>query len=458
MAAAPLLLCSCAAVDQFSSRAATYNDQAETIKEQQLLVNILRSAYREPQEFSDFTQVTGQASVSGTAAFTLPIATFPATLARTDVASPAGTLSGAQSFTVANLDTQDFYEGILSPIPLTSVDYYMEADYPKALVLTLFVSHIRLKPQGGQGPEIAFTNSYYGDYPKFEAVVQTAIDLGLTTETVNKTKEIGPAMTAAQLPAVKDLASVIGPGVALRTYQITPTGEMPHDAGLTPAELLAYRRSGVPEYYRLESHTPVSRFCFAAPMADASALAQVSQDLLAAGVIHDGTSVAAIKFPPQALCNTGSNSGSNSAAADTGDDDTEENAPGVEIDFAHGGQVIAAHYRVAITTRSVEEILYYLGEWTRGELQIDGSGSATIPQIRTGWQGGNDILFQMRQDCDPLSPHVDASLFGHDYCMDIDPSGHDRSSEVMEIVSQLFALNNSAKNLPAPNVISVLSQ
>ena len=60
-------LAGCAAVDSFSSRATTYNQQAETIKESQLMLNVMRSAYREPLQFSDFTQVTGQATVSGTA-------------------------------------------------------------------------------------------------------------------------------------------------------------------------------------------------------------------------------------------------------------------------------------------------------------------------------------------------------------------------------------------------------
>jgi len=447
---ASLPLGGCSAVDQFSSRAETYNDQAETIKEQQFLVNILRSAYREPVQFSDFTQVTGQASVSGSANFTLPISTFPANLSRTYTASPGATVSGTQSFSVVNLDTQAFYEGILAPIPLTSIDYYMEADYPKALLLTLFVSHIELKPQGIVGHDHGFYNSYYGDYGRFEAVLQAAIDLGLTTEAVNGSKDVGPPMTAAQLPEVKDLATIIGTGVSLKTYQLTAKGETPRDPELSQAEFAAYAREDVPEYYRLVRKAAVNRFCFAGDTAVNMPL--VNQELEAAGVLVPGTSIAGVKFPAAAVCGAGANA---AASADTGDGDNSDGGPGVEIDVNRGGVVVPETFRVAVTTRSVEEILYYLGEWTRAELKLGGVSSPP-PLVRAN-TGEQDALFVVRRNCDAALPSVEASYFGGAYCIEVDPSGKDRSVEVMAIVSQLFALNNSAQNLPSPNVISVLS-
>jgi hypothetical protein len=448
-------LTACGAVDQFSSRALTYNDQAESIKEQQFLVNIMRAAYREPLQFSDFSQVTGQASISGTAGFTLPMATVPATLSRTYVASPGATVSGNQTFSVANLDTQQFYEGILAPIPLTSIAYYMEADYPKALLLTLFVSHIELKSESDPSHVIGYYNSVYGNYTKFEAVLQAAIDLGLTTEAVDAMQTIGPPMTAAQLQDLKYLTEVSSQNVALKTFELDAGTAHPRDPNLSAAQLQIFMRQHVTEYFRLVSKTTKNRFCFAGdfgPDGSVTNLALANQDLNAANVMTNGKRLSKIVIPPSAIC----------GAKQTGDETDEEDdssgnaAQGVEIDVSAAGQPIAEKFKIVITTRSVEGMLYYLGEWARGELQVGGQGAVSPPMVRT--DAGTDALFVVRRSCSPAMPSIAAPYFNGQYCIQIDPSGQDRSAEVMEIALQLFALNNSAKDLPAPNVISVLSQ
>jgi len=75
--------------------------------------------------------------------------------------------------------------------------------------------------------------------------------------------------------------------------------------------------------------------------------------------------------------------------------------------------------------------------------------------VQTG--RGPDILFDVSQNCPPGETTVSTLYEGKNDCISLDPSGADRSGQVMEIVSQLFALNNSAKDLPSSNLISVLS-
>lgn len=447
-----LLLCTvtgCAGVDRFSDRALTYNGQAEIIKEQDFLLNIMRAAYREPLQFSDFTQVTGQASVSGTAAFSLPISVFPVTAPRSDIASPSATISGNQSFTIVNLNTQDFYEGILSPIPLNIIDYYMQSDYPKALVLTLFVQRIVLQPQGG-GPPRVYANSYIGDdYAKFEAVLQAAIDLGLTTETVNEIRPIGPPMTAGQLPELRYLTALGTTGTKLKTYQFASSKA--RDPLLTKPEAAAFKAQHINEYYRLISVAPHVHFCFqtdgTGPISGAP-LQAANVTLTAAGVLRPGLALTGIKIPSASVCG-----GADEAPADG--DASDSAARMVEFDVNDSSGSKARHFEIAITTRSVESIMYYLGEWTRAELHLDPEAAASPPIVQT--DRGADILFQVGPDCPPGGNTVSMTYNGKNDCMLLDPSGADRSGQVMEIVSQLFALNNSAKDLPASSLISVLS-
>ncbi len=196
-----MVLVACSAVDQFGLRTDTYNNQADIIKCRQFFLNIMGAPCRETLLFSDFSQVTGQSSISGSAAISLPFPTYPSTLGRIYVASPAATVPGTQSFTVANLDTEDFYEGIPSPIPYTSIDYGMEEDFPKMLLFTLLVGRIELLPDESRGAIIDFYNSYYSnDCKKFVAMLPALTGLGLNTETVKSTKSIGAPMSASSLP------------------------------------------------------------------------------------------------------------------------------------------------------------------------------------------------------------------------------------------------------------------
>src|SRR5580704_4595818 len=65
-------LVSCTAVDKFSQHSVEYNLQAETIKNQNLLLNVVRAAYRRPMQFTDLSTITGQVSLSGTVGLSLP--------------------------------------------------------------------------------------------------------------------------------------------------------------------------------------------------------------------------------------------------------------------------------------------------------------------------------------------------------------------------------------------------
>jgi hypothetical protein len=108
------MLSSCSIADRFAERSVDYNIQAETIKNQNLLNNIIRSAYRKPLQFTDLSTITGQVSVSGAAGFAVPFGGPRAGF----IFSPSISASDTPNFTVSVLNTQEFYKGILTPITL----------------------------------------------------------------------------------------------------------------------------------------------------------------------------------------------------------------------------------------------------------------------------------------------------------------------------------------------------
>ncbi len=149
----PILACvalvGCAVVDQYSGRAIVYNLEAEQAQDQALLLNIVRAYLHRPMQFTTVSSITGVASVSGGAQYTLPtnVPFRPAINGATGIAAfptlptwqATGSVSGGPVFTVPVLDTQEFYDGILKAIPGQIWDLYIQANYPPDLLFNLFV-------------------------------------------------------------------------------------------------------------------------------------------------------------------------------------------------------------------------------------------------------------------------------------------------------------------------------
>lgn len=439
------LLSGCAAVDNFSSRALTYNRQAATIQEQALLLNVMRAAYRTPLQFTAFTQITGQAAVAGTAAFSLPFNPSPPGFPHADTASPSATLSGTEAFTVANLNTQEFYQGILSPVPLSVIDHYLEQGYPETVVLTLTVGRMDFDIRGGASGSL-FNDFYHSGYRHFESAILGLVDLGLRTETVTNVQSIGPPLDADQIGEVRGLAPLIGPDTELRRFT-TAT-----DPDITEAEraLLAARHER--EYFRLQTISKASRFCFDKRL---RALSAASQALTAAGILAPGETVTG--FAPT-LESQAQQCGApgylrSRAAARSGYAPPDRRLQLEERDPEGAARPISLG--LVFTIRSAEGIIYHLGEIARGELGIAADRAVPPPLVITAL--GEDRLFDVRHSCRGAPREIGIAFAGARYCIGIDPTGEDRSAEVMELVLQLLALENSAKNLPAPGVISILA-
>src|SRR5262249_28750871 len=160
-------LCACAVIDNYSWRAVDYNREAEQAQEQVLLLNVVRASLRRPMQFTSLQSITGSANVTGSLQGgalgtnqTPYISKFPfdasrpttlskstnAAIARIATGTATGNVSmgGTATFTVPVLDTQEFYQGLLTPIPLQVIDYYMQQGFPPQLLADLFVLKVEV--------------------------------------------------------------------------------------------------------------------------------------------------------------------------------------------------------------------------------------------------------------------------------------------------------------------------
>src|SRR5579871_731111 len=187
-------LLGCAFVDQYSGRAVGYNVEAEQAQEQALLLNIIRASLRKPMQYTSVQTITGTATSSGTATLNFPVGLHPASAIKTGVLG--GTVAGGPTFTVPVLDTQEFYQGIMKPIPGQLIDFYVHEEYPREEIFNLFIEKIVFRrwdcPTTShlQDCEMTFIN-YPGtdlDLDLTQAVIEYHLNLGLSTEQLPEDK------------------------------------------------------------------------------------------------------------------------------------------------------------------------------------------------------------------------------------------------------------------------------
>ncbi|HZL60007.1 MAG TPA: hypothetical protein VFC38_09945 [Stellaceae bacterium] len=483
-------LAGCAIVDQFSGRAIEYNLQAEQANDQQLLLNVVRASQRRPLQFTGLQSITGTASASAGTTWTFPFG--EATHRPKGAVSPdsfvfTNSMSGGPTFTVPVLDTQEFYQGILNPISLQIFDFYVEQNYPKELLFDLLVSQASVAwTEGGTRHEKIYRNTPSSDeeLAQFHTLIEYLLAMGLTTERIETTTDFGPPIEAARLTpsSSADMAQVLDSYAQLST------------AGIELAQ------QGKDKTYHLEKKKSGYRLCFT--KGDSSAANEVTglDENLFCGQFRK------------------TQKNSNQGVEINGNSELSGLSPLFErlgVNRMDGsGAPRAALVSLNISIRSTESIIYYLGEVVRRQLfpELEIGAPPRIIQTKTHVPAG----YIPQSDCNAengggatygktdlqLLRHISAnatpvpgpapaagssaaadnapvyycenllyvakgfSLSGAFISVDYDGGSYalsndiklaGRSYQVLELVKQLLALNTSAKQLPAANVLSIIT-
>jgi len=108
---------------------------------------------------------------------------------------------------------------------------------------------------------------------------------------------------------------------------------------------------------------------------------------------------------------------------------------------------------ITFKTRSLEEIFSFLGEIVRTELGIAGGAEASLAIPSSDRPPFHFFHVERRP---PVGEEPWVTLNGQMFSIRIDPSGYeDASSRILQLMTDLLALQSSAKNLPAPNLIAI---
>jgi hypothetical protein len=198
-------LCGCASADGFAGRLSHYNTEAEQAQDQAILLNILRAEKRRPLSFTELQNVTSSGTASGGLGLTVPLAQNGGATASTF--SPSLSLSGGPTLAAGFINTQEFYQGILRPIPIATIDLFIQRGIPSNLLFNLLFSRVIVKkiqdPAITAAPE-TFTATNDVGSPRRLAAYQTLMEVllnrGLTTGPDKPDSTIiGPPLTDADL-------------------------------------------------------------------------------------------------------------------------------------------------------------------------------------------------------------------------------------------------------------------
>jgi hypothetical protein len=511
LVATTVSLGACAVVDQYSERAVVYNVQAEQAQNQALLLNIVRASMRRPMQFTTVSSITGTAVATGGTQYTLPvnvpfrpitngasIATFPAL----PTWNFTGSMSGGPAFSVPVLDTQEFYQGILKPIPGQLYDLYIQAGYPQDLLFNLFVKKISMvrvddhcKNTHLRECEFTFDNYVSNNFELrlFQALADDLLTLGLTTEAVAGPKVkfdnpqnvnvryVGAPVRVAGQNQKDEFAEVVAPpgGSAAAASEAAPKQYgicfKPHS--ITDADCVGGPES--PELCGIEKKTELTDRQLKCTASNAS--------IYASTFFGKKNPYHRLKF---------SLSGETEGAATVQTSGTpkikviipERSAKGfkrvAEEEIRLHPELLQGHPEMAtladrlygfadqpvlltFTLRSTEGMIYYVGELARRQLSPEygaegpifvkaGPPSADYPKVSCQEpKDGCWYLFVIKDGVPAPTDFVSVNYAGQWFSV---PGGPDTgfTSQVLDILRQQIAVNSSAKSLPQSSVISLV--
>ncbi|MVT55291.1 hypothetical protein GPL17_33200 [Bradyrhizobium yuanmingense] len=418
-------------MDQFSPRAQDYNHQTASSKSNQILLNVVRSAYSQPLQFTDVSTVAGTASVSGTLGETIP---FPLNIAartgsRSITASPSVTGTGASTVNIANLNTQEFYQGLQKPLSKSQIAYYLFSgfyDLDPYTLLPLFISEIEVTDGTGKKFVLRNRGTSQQSFARFYFATAQLIKGGLRTEPAAKAKptKVGPLLSEDEAKDPKLLSALV-------TSASSSSGSSGGGSGLTLSAVSSEKNGEKQTNYQLQREGGSGgedQFCFADiqhPQGDLdlsiTGPLKSKEHTIYLG-LENGRYVWPVTVPPSQYC-------------------------------GHSAGGTAGRYRILFKTRSLEEIFYFLGQIVRTELGLAGD---THAPLGVPFADGHVFhLFRVERRL-PIGDEPWTMINGQVFVIRIDPSGkQDASSRVLQLLTDLLALQSSAKNFPAPNLIAI---
>jgi hypothetical protein len=508
------LLSACAHLEKFSNEATEFNIQVADAQNKTLLLNIVRAANRFPMHFTELSTLSGTGTATLGGSLTIPVGVLNGGSGTGNVI-PMASVTETPTFNVAVLETQEFYNGMLKAISTEELSTYLQEGLEPELVLSLGIGTLLFRPTLNAEAKPVLndfhplnadyesicpeqfadsklhankpadpTNPQASQYACFKSLLQAMLGRGLTTESIKSAMNIGGLITQN---AFNDLKWVNGldPKVLKVTSVDAKACAKKADAcpeGLDPNEGLskdlADRLANHERLYRVQKESNEYRYCFnEAPERDDPKYWRTRQ--APAGSTGLAARIAVAHIPAGLICHDrvpDDFKASDDPQPDAKCDpkiDARKCQPVKPPIVKGGGKSFTFQlgledaFTLEVQPRSTEGVIYYLGEITRCNSDLDKHSVCTKPTIRVTYRGtpNDETLFAVTRQKKPIlhmsaeneNGEIKADWADYRYAIKMDPTGMDRSGQVLRVLTQLLALNRSAKDFPTPSIVPIIS-
>jgi hypothetical protein len=404
-------LAACALMDDFSGRAVTYNAEASSQRSSTILMNIKRAAYRLPLQFSDVTSVTGTASIGGELGAEVPSGGSP-------IFTPKALASGGPTFSVAALNTQEFYQGLQTPLDAKIVANLLAQGYRRDVLFPLIISDVVIEDATGRRM-ISMEMTTIEQCTASTESIRALIDAGLFVDRITIPEVIGPKLSDHD------------------ARRLMPDLVRAQADALSGNEVATITSATSAGGFNLSRESKQFRFCFD-PLRSVLRNEHYAKYNMILPNAYDGRVDLVVDednipyrqfsfvVPPHLFC-------------------------GSKLKKTPGGTSIT------FVPRSTAGIYNYLGALARLNLGLDGRPPAVLQFAEDKQRTRFFTLLNLQRGAPPQNGISTGRGFDSIYITP-DPTGRDASSEVMQILTDLQSLLSKASSLPAAAPVAILTR
>ncbi len=488
--AASLCVAACAYSPGLVDRAVAFNNAVASSTNELLLLNALRARERLPTYYTRVESDSANTTIQPTASLVVP---FGPNSVQKGFSSQFNLGMAMQSqISMQNLDDQKFMRGVLTPVPVDVLSFYLQQGWPPELVLMTTVSRITV-PKNAVEPLMAAFEE--------QCAKSSKTDYCNTTLPPDFMAPVGQQYVAAQLRScVRDLEDGQSNDQNSLDFENYP-GSAGQASCFQWMLRLLIALDPIPR--SAESYQVVARDVPSGDLKGISAIMAMNssganpgkssfvivenaqhkftvckkKEISGLALLHFKGQLAAAKHPAVYDGDSGS------SGADQGDISVQMGAApamapqcGTMQTHRAKGEARAAgaapeQAQVRLTTRSLEGMIYYLGE----VLRADASAAAEAPQATgtTVWAWNRiqhrDMvwgLFVAQSGSAPSGSPVAVDFEGSTYfipseCSDTqacpDPQHRHRTLQVLALLNQIWGLQKEAAQMPIVPTVTVVN-
>jgi hypothetical protein len=519
IALAGLFCLGCVRVGDFSRNATRYNEAIEEAQNRMLLLNIIRAEMRRPMYITDLSKITGNIKVDfNTGGVKTDYGPFVETQGTTNSATsvmsstsaahylfsgefvPSLDYAHTPTFDVNALSTQEFMNGFLKPVSKDLFAYYWEQGWPQELLIYLFVKEVQVRSVDND----ALPEERYVNYPDAKTDLKDLERFGQWVTGfvqrkplfVRKDQNFGPCLERNEASDLEDLVRAAQASLGLAEvggkYQLQQAKPDLFLMGLEQAEVtreseLICKRVKDKGEKQPVAEAEVKKACEQrALVGDDAARKQINEAVCAdLKALIDGQKIKC-SDPCSATAGAGGAKGSRSQGASDSGTKHEQ----ISAQYQEGPN--NDRKEATLILRGPEGVLYYLGELMRvekddfvpeicihGHLQPlfvaflqpklkpsctaaiavpYGGAEYMIPDSSEEFHAPEEKAFACSQPGEAVKPTSGPA--GNKYFKGLEKlhcSGGD-SMQALSLLTQLIALQKSAKDTPTTSVIRAIAQ